>query len=644
MADKSNRPSPSDSATLFNLGRQMKGNDGNMWVVKETPKGVKRWVRDNNAVPISAPQTSTIPQTSTRQNYFLLKNGVQIIEEKEGLARTLEFELDKTKIRQDEVANLVEDLKYTDGVNYASYKDNVNNNTNINTYTIDILLFKTISSMQELALFGNIERILDGLGYGKPITTSVSSALTNVEPILGVNTYGDKYYYIYNVIYKDLNDESSSVYLCSLSPTEKKEQIMRERFFVKGDVISYEIGGYSYVSLVKNIYKNSYDETLVDLENTYNQEIDTYSLYGGINDFEYVKISVYYKLWELFDNPVLLPKKEEVNEKTQVDIDLEEDIKSLNKQIADLVFLRSLLLPIDFEKKIDFGQRISERQKKLNELNFKLVERRLSGKDIFDELFDQSFVELKHNYTDLKGDDSSDYFAPNGKISELSDELNVMIRTSEFKQWFGDWEMAYQYKDTDYKVPCSKVVTANYEPMIVWHGTGSEFSYFRFEKFPATYFAKVKEYSEWFAKMHGGEDGYTIPFFLDIKNPLDLRHFGTRMVKPKEIFDYIFLKTGLDMDMLEVNPIFMDDSYPPRETWVYLRNNAKMLKKLSESKIHDGIMFFETNPSVPLGNKAHETEAYIIFSANQSKVASTDRGMLLLSSLKSFLLKKGGKI
>ena len=74
MADKSNRPSPSDSATLFNLGRQMKGNDGNMWVVKQTPKGVKRWVRDTNAVPISAPQTSTIPQTSTRQNYFLLKN------------------------------------------------------------------------------------------------------------------------------------------------------------------------------------------------------------------------------------------------------------------------------------------------------------------------------------------------------------------------------------------------------------------------------------------------------------------------------------------------------------------------------------------------------------------------------------------
>ena len=101
MADKSNRPSPSESATIYVLGERKVGNDGNTWVVKQTPKGVKRWVRDNNAVPISAPQTSTIPQTSTRQNYFLLKNGVQIIEEKQGLARTLEFELDKTKIIQD---------------------------------------------------------------------------------------------------------------------------------------------------------------------------------------------------------------------------------------------------------------------------------------------------------------------------------------------------------------------------------------------------------------------------------------------------------------------------------------------------------------------------------------------------------------
>jgi hypothetical protein len=647
MSDKSNRPSPSVSATLFALGTQRTGNDGNMWVIKQTPKGVKRWVRDINAVPISAPQTSTTPQTSTRQNYFLLKNGVQIIEDRQGIVRTLEFELDRTKIKREEVENLVENLKYTDGVNYASYKDNVNNNTNINTYTIDILLFKTISTSQEVALFKNIERILDDYGYGgKTITTSVPSALTNREPIFGVNLSGEMYYYIYDVFDKDLNDESNSFYLCSLSPTEKKEHIMRELFFVKGDVISYELNGYNYESFVTNIYEDNDGEIQIELENTFNKEIETLSFIIDFREgIENIKIIQYYKLWERFDNPVLITKKEEVKEKNQVDKGIEDEIKSLNKQIADLVFLRSLLLPIDFEKKIDFGQRIAERQKQLSELNFKLVERRLGSKDIFDELFEQSFTEVKHSYTDnYSKSDYGDYFTPNGEKSKLSDELNIMIRTPEFIQWFGDWELAYLYKDTNAQISCSKIIDSNYEPLLVWHGTGAEFSYFKFDNFPATYFAKKKAYSEWFADLHGGGEGYTIPFFLNIRNPLDLRGFGTRKIKAKEFFDYIFLKTGLDMDMLEINPIFTSSNYPPNETWVYLRNNAKMLKKLSESKIHDGIMFFETNPSVPLDKEAHDTEAYIIFEANQCKVASTDRGMLLLSSLKSFLLKKGGQI
>lgn len=39
------RPSPSQSATLFNVGQRKKGNDGNMWQVKQNVNGVKRWVK-----------------------------------------------------------------------------------------------------------------------------------------------------------------------------------------------------------------------------------------------------------------------------------------------------------------------------------------------------------------------------------------------------------------------------------------------------------------------------------------------------------------------------------------------------------------------------------------------------------------------
>ena len=45
MSLKEKRPSPSDSATLFKTGTKKKGNDGNMWMVKENKNGVKRWTK-----------------------------------------------------------------------------------------------------------------------------------------------------------------------------------------------------------------------------------------------------------------------------------------------------------------------------------------------------------------------------------------------------------------------------------------------------------------------------------------------------------------------------------------------------------------------------------------------------------------------
>ena len=220
--------------------------------------------------------------------------------------------------------------------------------------------------------------------------------------------------------------------------------------------------------------------------------------------------------------------------------------------------------------------------------------------------------------------------------------MNQIIRTKEFKEWFGDWELEYLYKDANIKIDCSKVITKEYEPRIVWHGTGQEFSFFKFDTFPAAYFAVKKEYSDWFANLHGGDEGYTIPFFLNIRNPLDLTHFKTEKIRPKDFFDYMYLKTGLSVDKLQLNPMFLDPSLPNMETWMFLRNNPKMLELIKSTNIYDGINFYETNPGVPEGEAAHETEAYIVFNPNQCKLAAPNRGLLLMASLKSFLLKRGG--
>jgi hypothetical protein len=328
--------------------------------------------------------------------------------------------------------------------------------------------------------------------------------------------------------------------------------------------------------------------------------------------------------------------------------DEEMQIEQLNKDIAQLMFFRSILSPIDFEKKIDFSQQIQAKQKEVNKLNFYILEKKLKSQNIFEELFEQSFTPLNNAYDGVyaKSPDETDFFAPDGTKSKLSDALNELIRTPQFKDWFGEWELAYMYRDTDaIEIECSKVINKHYEPLVVWHGTGQEFSYFRFDKFPAAYFAVNQQYSQFFADLHGGDEGYVIPFFLNIRNPLDLTHFETNDIPVKDFFDYIFLQTGLDMDALGVNPLFLDPSVEPMQTWIYIRNNPNMLQKLAELNMYDGIHFYETNPSVKdTSSPAYKTEAFITFNPNQSKIADPNRGLILLASMKSFLLEKGGKI
>lgn len=53
--------------------------------------------------------------------------------------------------------------------------------------------------------------------------------------------------------------------------------------------------------------------------------------------------------------------------------------------------------------------------------------------------------------------------APNGQDSQLSQRQWLLVRTPNFKAWFGDWE-----NNPD---NASKVLDDNGEPMIVYHGT-----------------------------------------------------------------------------------------------------------------------------------------------------------------------------
>ena len=60
--------------------------------------------------------------------------------------------------------------------------------------------------------------------------------------------------------------------------------------------------------------------------------------------------------------------------------------------------------------------------------------------------------------------------APNGKPSNLTPEQYKLVRSSEFKAWFGDWETSPE--------TASKILDSNGEPLPVYHGTKKEFSIF----------------------------------------------------------------------------------------------------------------------------------------------------------------------
>lgn len=99
--------------------------------------------------------------------------------------------------------------------------------------------------------------------------------------------------------------------------------------------------------------------------------------------------------------------------------------------------------------------------------------------------------------------------APNGQPTKLTEEQWVMVRTPNFKKWFGDWE--------NDPANASKVVDDNGEPLVVYHGTNAEFNAFDSKRGnPANqgglYFSNIRSFSSKFGKN-------IKEVFLDIKNP-----------------------------------------------------------------------------------------------------------------------------
>ena len=100
---------------------------------------------------------------------------------------------------------------------------------------------------------------------------------------------------------------------------------------------------------------------------------------------------------------------------------------------------------------------------------------------------------MQHQYDDVvaKYKDTDKWLkAPNGADTNLSERQWVLVRTPNFKRWFGDWE-----NDPD---NASQFLDENGEPKVFYHGTKYNFDVFAPTRFSdgLSFFAFNKEFSE----------------------------------------------------------------------------------------------------------------------------------------------------
>jgi hypothetical protein len=340
----------------------------------------------------------------------------------------------------------------------------------------------------------------------------------------------------------------------------------------------------------------------------------------------------------------LFPKKEETKTIHKEVSEVKSERELLTDEYNDVLFLIENTLGTDTENMLSLKSRAKELKDKIDTLDLEIKKKNEGEINLLDELFSSSTIQPQARY-DLKA--YSDGFAPDGQPTSLPKNIYDWTNTEEFQNWFGNFTLAYNYRNSSYEnVPCSVVVNKNHEPLIVYHGTGGQFSFFKFDKFPAMYFAENEAYSNWFAEMKGkeqGNKGYIYPFFLNIRTPLDLTYFEINDVSPSDFIDWMYLQTGLDADELKINKALTDPT-KKFKAWMYLRNSPEMLKVLRDKNIFDGIIYYEDNPSVDKNSDAYKTKAYIIFNSNSAKIAEPSRHKLTIPAMRSFYLKRGGKL
>lgn len=194
--------------------------------------------------------------------------------------------------------------------------------------------------------------------------------------------------------------------------------------------------------------------------------------------------------------------------------------------------------------------------------------------------------------------------APNGEKTKLDAEQWATVRTTNFKNWFGDWE-----NDPE---NASKVVDENGEPMVMYHYTDENFTIFgkdkevgknTFGNATNASYAATTTVGHWFTsnKQQPEYMGKPMECFLNIVEPFD----GYTL---EGLADY------LNNYMSEEDFNYYEEDYENVAPIIEAGNNFR------EEKIKDGY------DGVVIDDEEFGGTSYVAFNANQIKSAENNNG------------------
>jgi hypothetical protein len=261
---------------------------------------------------------------------------------------------------------------------------------------------------------------------------------------------------------------------------------------------------------------------------------------------------------------------------------------------------------------------------------------------------------------------------PNGKESKLPLSAYFNVRTKQFKNWFGDWEMAYE---TGNYVNCSKMIDEETkEPKIFFHGVrkyvpnfgnfsnmgqGVVRPYGSFEPptaFPASYFSDNEDYAKFYGgiapnmpKPSNDYEPFIYKVFLSAKNPLTLIPLGFE-ASYQDLLDYLLVVYGIKkLPSANVLNRINNNLTGQHPVWVYVRNDISLLETIKEygydALIQIGdIPTFDSNGNVESDrSKFIQEEEYLTFSPSQVKSATVLKSFYF-DFFKDIRFNKGGYV